>query len=296
LVKTSTTSHSPKITPDYLLKQTRRQSILSAIFCWIWISISLLVVTEAQLFVLWKPVLLIASSVSCFALMRNRILDRIYRRLSFATHYQIKSILRIPIGAFLAIAFGTILLGDRGLPREILGPIVVAGFVIGSFLWSIGQVVTDESEASLLLSQFIYEIGKGKKTTRCFRWLDRGLDRAIRVLRQYNITVDGPTLRLGARMYCLDQNTDVKYLVVMSKTIMKMEESELSSFTELRLAIEALTDIGKRAIDRGFSPRPRITDYIDLRYLSLTNVYRMLAIILVIVILVFILTGHLQLR
>ena len=231
--KSSTTVHNPKITPEYLVKQTTWQSIKSAIVCWGWIAFSLLVVTEAQLAMLWRPVLLIASVVGCFALMRNRILNWIYRRVSFATHYQIKYRLRIPLGVLMTIVLASMLLGGRvGLQREILGPIVVVGFVIGSSLWSIGQVVTDESEASLLLAQCIYEIGQKKKLPDCFRWLDHGLNGVIRILREYGIIVHGPKLRLGARLYCLERTTDLNSLVVLSKAIMKMEES--NPFIELR--------------------------------------------------------------
>jgi|GEM_PF-1936115 len=295
LVKTSTTTHSPKIAPEYLLKRTARQLISSAILCWVWISLTLAVVTEVQLAALWRPVLLIASAVSCFALMRNRILDRIYRRISFATHYQLKVTLAIPFSVFLGMVIGLMLFGRWDSQREILGPIVAVGLVICSILWSIGPMVSDKSEASLLLTQCIYEIGKENKIPDCFRWLDRGLYKIIRILRQYGIRVHGPTLRLGARLYCLERKTNLNSLLVLSKAIMKMEESE--PFRELRAAVEALTDTAEKAIARGVSPQPRIVDYLDFRYLSLKNVYQMLGIILAILaILISITTGHLSLR
>jgi hypothetical protein len=274
-----------------MTKRTRRESLAAALTSGFLTLISLGVLTTEQSKLVSPPVLVLACVIVIVAILRNQIFVFVFQRVSFATHYRLKSVVAPFAASFMGLVLGLIFSGAVAIERRIYGPIMAVGLVIAALGYAFGwRIVTQKGQASLEFAQSIYEATQGRDMIQTFRWLDRGLYSIFRIIKQYGIKVNASTQRVGARLYFSDKAQNIDILRKISDKILEIENP--IQFSEIIKALEAFETAGKQAISKGISAQPRFDDCLDYSHLSLRNIY---LILLIIVVLVGIWTGRLPL-
>ncbi len=267
----------PAIAPDHLLKRTKRQRAQSALWSFVVVVLSLSIVTTDHFAVLWQPILVLSIAIACLALVRNRLLELAFKRISYARYYELRRTMTIPFVIFLVTVLSLLFLGPTFLSRAIFGPILATSFAVLGLLNALGQVLSDDANRNLIFTQFVLDLNK-KNLVLAFRWLDRGMYTLSRILREYGMRVDGAALRLGAKFYFVEKGSQATTVGILSMASSQFEDPK--KFRLLARTIQMLLTNASTAISRGVSPQPLLIDYLDRRYLTLSNLYRVLTILL----------------
>lgn len=274
----------PRILPDHLLRLTKRELAFRALasgflgwFGWALLNVGL----PGRDF---SPLLVWTCAIVVLAPMRNRILSKVYSKVTvrFGVHCWFRTGLASALSLFaifVGMMIGSVLSSSTPVEPAIAATILGIGFVAVATGFPIPPILADKGEASLLFAQSAFELNARSDLTHALRWSDRGVYVLRRFLNQYGMTVGAQTLRLGTRLYCLEKK-EAKILEYISQAILQVEDPD--QFLVLKESLQTLEAVGRDAISKGISPRPRLEDYLDYRYLSLENIYRILFIISVI--------------
>ena len=275
------TTRPPRILPDHLLKFTKRELIgraLASAFLglvgWAFLNVGLPGYNLSPLLV-WTCINIV------FAIFRNLILTKLYCgvRVGLGVHYKLRSGVAFAsslFGGFAGLMIGAVWFSSIPADPKITATILGIGFLTVATGFPIPPILSDRGEASLLFAQSAFEVKVRKDLTQGLRWSDRGVYVLRRVLKQYDMLIHPPTLRLGTKLYCLEKK-EAKILDYVSQAILRLEEPD--QFLVLREALQTLEAVGREAISRDITPSPRLEDYLDYKYLSLENVYRIVLII-----------------
>jgi hypothetical protein len=259
----------PKITFDHLILLTNRQLVTRALLSAFFTAISAALLTTEQFNVVRYPIIAVGCIISLIAIFRNQLLRLIFRERRFDTHIKWTNRLIPPLIVAYSMFLG-LLVGSSYLPdRAVSGPILAFGFVAVAIGLAIGQILSDKGKASLLFEQCAFEIRSGTDFAQAFVWLDRGLYALLRILKKHGLSLYAPTVRLGARLCCTEKREETKLLDDLSPAILHIEDS--GQLQRVKKIIESFHAVAERAISKGMSPQPRLSDYFDYRYLSLRN-------------------------
>ena len=271
-------SRPPRILPEHLLIFTKLGLVGRALasgflslFGWVFLNIGL---PDHNL----SPLLVWTCIVVGFAMLRNLILAKVYCRVrvGFAVHRKLGEGVSLVFGVLAGMMIAAMFIPSTSADPRTIAAILGTGSVVIAAAFPIPPILSERGEGSLLFAQLAFEVKACKDLTQGLRWSDRGVRVLARVLKQYGFMFHQPTLRLGTRLYCMEKK-DAKILENISQAILRLEDPD--QFLVLKQEIETLVANGTEAISEGIRPRPRLEDYLDYRYLSLENVYRIVAII-----------------
>jgi len=292
-INESDVNNSSRIAPDFLLKRNRGDLVLSALASGFIIFVSSIFLRPEQYRIVEMWLELLATVIVFVGLLRNRIVEWIYKKISFVTYCRLEHYSNLLFATSLLLIIGGIVLPPQRVEYAVTGPMITAGFVTMGILSVIGRTVSDRAEASLFFSQCISEMNLKNNVFQSFLWLDRGLYALLTILKQYGVKAHMPNLRLGARLSLLEVEESKNMIDGIAQAILNIEDA--NQFRKLISEVKTLEFNATQAKARGILPQPRLTDYFDYRYLTLENIRIIISIaILLVTIAISCITGRIS--